>query len=72
MCFDMATGHLCLHFGAHEHPYTTYFDVHQGYRVLTHSHLLNIKQKHVDFSMWLRIASLSLQITCSRTLVGSV
>ena len=31
-------GHkLCLHFGADEHPCTTYFDVHQGYRVLTHS-----------------------------------
>ena len=25
-----------LHFGA-EHPGTTYVDVHQGYRVLTHS-----------------------------------
>ena len=32
-------GHnLCLHFGADEHPCTSYFDVHQGYRVLTHSH----------------------------------
>ena len=29
-------GHnLCLHFGSNEHP----FDVHQGYRVLTHSHI---------------------------------
>ena len=28
---------LCLHFGADEHPCTTYFDVHQEYRVLTHS-----------------------------------
>ena len=36
----MAMGHnLCLHFGADEHPCTTYFDVHQGYRVLTHSHI---------------------------------
>ena len=26
---------LCLHFGADEHP-STYFDAHQGYRVLTH------------------------------------
>ena len=31
---------LCLHFGADEHPCATYFDVHQGYRVLTHSHML--------------------------------
>ena len=29
---------LWLHF-ADEHPCTTYFDVHQGYRVLTHSQL---------------------------------
>ena len=29
-------GHnLCLHFWADEHPYATYFDVHQGYRVFT-------------------------------------
>ena len=30
---------LWLHFGVDEHPCTTYFDVHQGYRVLTHSQL---------------------------------
>ena len=37
---DEATwSYLCLHFGADEHPCTTYFDVHQGYRVLTHSHM---------------------------------
>ena len=37
----LAMGHnLCLHFGA-DHPCTTYFDVHQGYRVLTHSHLVS-------------------------------
>ena len=36
----MAMGHnLCLYFGANEHPFTTYFDVHHGYRVLTHSHM---------------------------------
>ena len=27
---------LWLHFGAEEHPFATYFDVHQVYRVLTH------------------------------------
>ena len=30
------------HFGADEHPFATYFDVHQGYRVLTHSHVPGI------------------------------
>ena len=36
----MAMGHnLWLHFGVDEHPCTTYFDVHQGYRVLTQSHI---------------------------------
>ena len=30
---------LWLHFGVDEHPFATYLDVHQGYRVLTHSHL---------------------------------
>ena len=25
--------------GVDEHPFATYFDVHQGYRVLTHSHM---------------------------------
>ena len=37
----MAMGHNLWrsHFGVHEHPFASYFDVHQGYRVLTHSHL---------------------------------
>ena len=36
----MAMGrNLCLHLGPDEHPCTTYFDVHQGYRVLTHSQI---------------------------------
>ena len=26
------------HFGADEHPFAAYFDVHQGYRVLAHRH----------------------------------
>ena len=43
--WHMAMGHsLCLHFGADEqHPCTTYFDVHQGYRVLSHSHIGGVK-----------------------------
>ena len=33
-------GHnLWLHFGLDEHQVATYFDVHQGYRVLTHSQM---------------------------------
>ena len=37
----LAMGHnLCLHFGVDEHPFATYFDVHQGYRVLT-SHIMS-------------------------------
>ena len=36
----MAMGHnLWLHFGVDEHPFATYFDVHQKYRVLTHSQM---------------------------------
>ena len=36
----MAMGHnLWLHFGLDEHPFATYFDVHQWYSVLTHSHI---------------------------------
>ena len=36
----MIMGHnLWLHFGADEHPFATYFDVHHGYRVLTHSQM---------------------------------
>ena len=36
----MAMGHnLWLHFGVDAHPFATSFDVHQGYRVLTHSQM---------------------------------
>ena len=35
-------GHtLWLHFGVDEHPFATYFDVHRGYGVLTHSHMIS-------------------------------
>ena len=48
----MAMGHNLWrsHFGVHEHPFNTYFDVHQGYRVLTHSHIHEQK----DLSRWLK------------------
>ena len=29
-------------FRGDEHPFTSYFDVHQGYTVLTHCHILYI------------------------------
>ena len=36
----LAMGHnLWLYFGVDEHPFATYFDVHQGYRLLTRSQL---------------------------------
>ena len=39
----MAMGHnLWLHCGVDEHPFATYFNVHQGYRVLTHSHIFKL------------------------------
>ena len=38
--FDMAMGqNLWYHIWVDEHPFTSYFDVHQGYRVLTHNHM---------------------------------
>ena len=43
-CLDnhVSMGHnLRLHFWVDEHPFATYFDVHHGYRVLTHSHVLS-------------------------------
>ena len=30
---------MAVGFGVDEHPFATFFDVHQGYRVLTHSHV---------------------------------
>ena len=39
------------HFGVDEHPCATYFDDHQGYRVLTHSHILAylVKAAHLQY-----------------------
>ena len=31
------------HFGVDEHPFATYFDVHQGYRGVTHSHVMFVR-----------------------------
>ena len=37
--FPRMAGHNpWLHFGVDQHPFATYFDAHQGYRILTHSH----------------------------------
>ena len=39
---DMTMGqNLWYHIWVDEHPFTSYFDVHQGYRVLTHNHIYN-------------------------------
>ena len=31
--------YLLIPFLGNEHPFTSYFDVHQGYKVLTHPHI---------------------------------
>ena len=33
--------YLLIPFLGDEHPFTSYFDVHQGYKVLTHCHFFN-------------------------------
>ena len=57
----MAMGHNLWrsHFGVDEHPFATYFDVHQGYRVSreekTHTHTQNRRLEHcrqVDVQDW--------------------
>ena len=35
------------HFGVDEHPFATYFGVHQGYRALTHSHMFATRESCV-------------------------
>ena len=59
----LAMGHnLCLHFGADEQPCTTYFDVHQGYRILTHNHLKRpewLFKKPTAISLWASHSQLS-------------
>jgi len=32
--------YLLIPFLGDEHPFTSYFDVHQGYKVLTHCHVI--------------------------------
>ena len=34
--------YLLILFLGDEHPFTSYFDVHQGYKVLTHCHMFHI------------------------------
>ena len=38
--------YLLIPFQGDEHPFTSYFDVHHGYKVLTHPHL------SMDLSLW--------------------
>ena len=44
---DVAMGHnLWLHFGVDEHPFATYFDVHQGFLGFeAHSHVSLLRKK---------------------------
>ena len=57
-CNKKAMGHnLWLHCGVDEHPFATYFDVHQGYRVWTHSQITTRVQwrfARKDDGGWLR------------------
>ena len=39
------------HFGVDEHPFATYFDVHQGYRVLSHSPMGNVRDQQA--TVWI-------------------
>ena len=48
----MAMGHnLWLHLGVEENPFASYFDVHQGYRILPHSRIgVNLNGGQTDIS----------------------
>ena len=62
-----------VHFGVDEHPFATYFDVHQGYRVLTHSHIIlvgvqgksrrNFKRNQLDGCLPLVVAGIHWQVS---------
>ena len=44
----MAIGqNLWCHIWVDEHPFTIYFDVHQGYRVLTHGHMCSHTSSYI-------------------------
>ena len=65
---------LCLRFGADEHPCTTYFDVHQGYRVLTHSHVCSACQFRTGQTHSIQLLSFALHrcfLRCLSTSEGS-
>ena len=55
---------MANHFGVDEHPFATYFDVHQGYRVLTHSHIHEIRGRCSPSEY--RMKSESMLIGCCR------
>ena len=48
--------YLYIPFLGDEHPFTSYFDVHQGYKVLTHCHLTliswNLSDTHTHTGCW--------------------
>ena len=58
--FQFMEQNLWLHFGVDEHPFATYFDVYQGYRVLTHSQVVGEVSKRRQPSCPVDSALLSL------------
>ena len=40
--------YLLIPFLGDEHPFTSYFDVHQGYKVLTHCHIYIAYESYVE------------------------
>ena len=50
------------HIWVDEHPFTIYFDVHQGYRVLTHCHILKTRDKsELGWARHLKLVIVKLQ-----------
>ena len=56
----LGRGHnLWLHVRVDEHPFATYFDVHQEYRVLTHSHFGQGSGHQIDSARFQHLGSRS-------------
>jgi len=60
-------------FWGDEHPFTSYFDVHQGYKVLTHCHMSTIQtcfptpfQCFVDLAFGQRCSKSNRSLRCHR------
>ena len=67
----MAMGqNLWYHIWVDEHPFTSYFDVHQGYRVLTHNHMFVDEHLVLIQSLWIPLTGLQSQTR--KSLQGAV